>query len=101
MRPFTALLLRSESAASSRIENLTASARSLAEAELGVEERANATLIVRNVRAMESALAAADHLSPESILNMHRTLMDGTDDTDVAGQWRLTEESLPVLRHGL
>jgi Fic family protein len=88
VRPFAALLLRSESAASSRIENLTASARSLAEAELGVEERANANLIVRNVRAMESALAAADHLSPESILNMHRALMDGTNDADVAGQWR-------------
>lgn len=88
VRPFAALLLRSESAASSRIENLTASARSLAEAELGVEDRANATLIVRNVRAMESALAAAEHLDPGSILDMHRALMDGTKDADVAGQWR-------------
>ncbi|MFC9352840.1 Fic family protein [Arthrobacter sp. NPDC057013] len=88
VRPFAALLLRSESAASSRIENLIASARSLAEAELGVEDRANATLIVRNVRAMESALAAAEHLSPESILDMHRALMDGTNDDDVAGRWR-------------
>lgn len=32
--PFAAALLRLESAASSRIENLTASARSIAEAEL-------------------------------------------------------------------
>jgi len=37
---------------------------------------------------MESALAAADHLSPESILNMHRALMDGTNDSEGAGQWR-------------
>jgi Fic family protein len=88
LRPFGTLLLRSESTASSQIENLTASARSLGEAELGVEDRENATLVVRNVRAMETALAAADHLNPDSILDMHRALLDGTRDTDVAGQWR-------------
>lgn len=88
VRPFAALLLRSESAASSRIENLTASARSLAEAELGVDDRANAVLIVRNVRAMESALAAADNLAPQSILDMHRALMHDSNDADIAGQWR-------------
>ncbi|MBG0738923.1 Fic family protein [Paeniglutamicibacter antarcticus] len=88
LRPFGALLLRSESTASSQIENLTASARSLGEAELGVRDRTNATLVVRNVRAMESALAAADHLSPNSILDMHRALMEGTRDDDVAGRWR-------------
>ncbi|MCO4236323.1 Fic family protein [Pseudarthrobacter raffinosi] len=88
VRPFAALLLRSESAASSRIENLTASARSLAEAELGVDDRANATLIVRNVRAMESALAAADNLAPQSILDMHRALMHDSNDAEIAGQWR-------------
>lgn len=88
VRPFAALLLRSESAASSRIENLTASARSLAEAELGVDDRANAGLIVRNVRAMESALAAADNLAPQSILDMHRALMHDSNDADIAGQWR-------------
>jgi Fic family protein len=88
IRPFASLLLRSESVASSQIENLTASARSLGEAELGVEDRVNATLVVRNVRAMEAALAAADHLSPDSVLDMHRALMDGTRDSDLAGQWR-------------
>jgi hypothetical protein len=36
---------------------------------------------------METALAAADHLSPDSILDMHRALMDGTRDADVAGHW--------------
>ncbi|MGO4651150.1 Fic family protein [Arthrobacter sp. 2RAF22] len=88
LRPFVSLMLRSESVASSQIENLTASARSLGEAELGVEDKANATLVVRNVRAMETALAAADHLTPESVLDMHRALMDGTRDADVAGHWR-------------
>lgn len=88
LRPFGALLLRSESSASSQIENLTASARSVGEAELGADDRVNATLVVRNVRAMESALAAADHLSTDSVLEMHRELMHGTRDTDVAGRWR-------------
>jgi Fic family protein len=88
VRPFATLMLRSESVASSQIENLTASARSLGEAELGANDKANATLVVRNVRAMETALAAADDLSPGSVLAMHRALMDGTRDADVAGQWR-------------
>lgn len=86
--PFATIMLRSESVASSQIENVTASARSLGEAELGVEGKLNATLVVRNVRAMEAALAASDHLAPESILQMHRALMEGTRDADVAGQWR-------------
>lgn len=88
LQPFSALLLRSESVASSQIENLTASARSLGEAELGVEEKQNATIVVRNVRAMEAALAASENLNPEAILGMHRALMQGTRDADVAGQWR-------------
>jgi hypothetical protein len=46
--PFAAVLLRSESAASSKIENLTASARAIAEAELHGHASRNATLIVAN-----------------------------------------------------
>jgi len=80
--------LRSESAASSRIENLTASARSLGEAELGSTDRVNATQVVRNVRTMETALAAAHDLDPSSVVKMHESLMAGTADEDVAGQWR-------------
>ncbi len=40
--PFSAVLLRSESATSSQIENLTASARAIAEAEIGASNRSNA-----------------------------------------------------------
>jgi hypothetical protein len=51
------------SAASSQIENLTASARSIAEAETGVATRHDAAQIVANTRAMEAALAgvSGDH----------------------------------------
>ncbi len=88
LAPFSTLLLRSESAASSRIENLTARARSLGEAELGSQEKNNATQVVRNVRTMETALAAADEMDSASILRMHEALMSGTPDEDVAGHWR-------------
>jgi hypothetical protein len=46
--PIAAVLLRSESAASSRIENLTASARAIAEAELHPYAGRDASLIVAN-----------------------------------------------------
>lgn len=88
LAPLATLLLRSESAASSRIENHTASARSLGEAELESTEKTNATLVVRNVRAMEAALTTADEINTASVLRMHEALMDGTPDQDVAGQWR-------------
>lgn len=55
MAPFAALLLRSEAAASSQIENLTASAKAIALAEMGDRSRHNASLIVANARAISAA----------------------------------------------
>ena len=56
--PFTPLLLRSESSASSRIERLTSSARRIVEEETFGSDRnsGNAALIVANTRAMEIPL---------------------------------------------
>lgn len=88
LQPFSSLLLRSESVASSQIENLTANARSLGEAELGVEDKANAAIVVRNVRAMETALEASDRLDSEAILRMHAALMAGTGHSGPAGEFR-------------
>ncbi|HCU52050.1 MAG TPA: cell filamentation protein Fic, partial [Micromonosporaceae bacterium] len=85
--PFGAVLLRSESAASSQIENLTASARAIAEAEIGDTGRRNATQIVANTRAMEAAVALADKLDANSILVMHRALMEASEPA-TAGRWR-------------
>lgn len=49
--PFASVLLRSESAASSQIENFTASARAIGEAELpGGNAKRNAEMIVANTR---------------------------------------------------
>lgn len=86
--PFASVLLRSESAASSNIENLTASARAIAEAEaLGTKGRRNAALIVGNTEAMNAAVALADQIDAEAILAMHAALM-GASHPDMAGRWR-------------
>jgi Fic family protein len=71
----SAILLRTESATSSQIENLTAGARQLALAELDESKSQNAKIIVANVRAMEAALALADQLDEKSILTMHHELL--------------------------
>ncbi|MGK2903371.1 MAG: Fic family protein [Mycobacterium sp.] len=74
--PFAAVLLRSESAASSQIENLTASARAIAEAELpGGKAKRNAETIVANTAAMQAAVALSDSVDCDAILAMHRALM--------------------------
>jgi len=85
--PFASVLLRSEAAASSQIENLTASARSVAEAELGVSGRRNADQVVANVRAMSAAVTLAEGIDAASILSVHQVLMESVDPA-TAGRWR-------------
>lgn len=87
--PFAAVLLRSESAASSRIENLTASARAIAEAELGHGGK-NASIIVANQRSMTAAIELADRIDADAILAMHAALL-GASDPDIAGKWRTAQ----------
>ena len=85
--PFGALLLRSESASSSQIENLTSGARAIALAELAHGDRSNAGQIVANIRAMQSAIALADRLDEDAILAMHAALM-AHDRQHEPGRWR-------------
>lgn len=84
---FAPVLLRSEAASSSQIENLTASARAIFSAELGGRGGRNAEEIAANTRAMQSALALADTLSTEAVLDMHRVLM-ADQPRHTPGQWR-------------
>jgi Fic family protein len=85
--PFAAVLLRSESAASSKIERLTASARAIAEAELHGHAGRNASLIVANQRAMTAAISLAERIDADAILTMHAALLERADP-DIAGRWR-------------
>ncbi|WP_462418585.1 Fic family protein [Kytococcus sp. Marseille-QA3725] len=86
LAPFAGLLLRSEAAASSRIEHLTASARAILSAEVGDRSRRNATEIAHNTTAL--ALATDTEVVPDAaaILQMHRTLLAEVDPD--AGRWR-------------
>lgn len=85
--PFAAILLRTESVASSRIENLTASAKAIALAEVGETSRDNARIIVANTDAMKAAIALADHLDQNAILAMHEALLRESQP-EYAGKWR-------------
>ena len=86
--PFTAILLRTESAASSQIEKLNASARAVGEAELsGFHSRTNASLVVSNGRAMNAAVELSSNLSTDAVLKMHAALLSN-HDPKIAGVFR-------------
>ena len=87
--PMSAILLRTESASSSQIENLTAGARQLALAEIGQSTSDNAAIVTANVRTMEAALRLADDLDEQAILAMHRELLSAQPGwSDHAGRYR-------------
>lgn len=98
LAPFSALLLRSEAAASSQIENLTASAKAIATAELGPAQR-NASIIVANTRAMQAALALADRLDTQAIIDMHAVLLSATHP-EWAGHFRDEQVWIGGTNHG-
>lgn len=81
--PLAAVLLRTESASSSQIENITARAKALAMAELGVAKYgSNAELVAANVDAMNRAIELADGVTPTAILAIHEALMRGQKHAD-------------------
>lgn len=71
-----ALLLRSESAASSQIEHLTSSVRNVALAELAGDAPQNARLIAGNIAAMRTALDITGPLDSDGILAIHQALIE-------------------------
>ena len=81
--PLASVLLRTESSSSSQIENITAGARALALAEIGLAKHgSNAELVVANVEAMQRALTEADRMTPASILAIHAALMHDQRSAD-------------------
>lgn len=99
--PFSAVLLRGESASSSQIENLTVSARRLSLAVLGARGSKvgiNAELVARNVYAMRAALDTAENISVDSILSMHRELTRGLqqDSGMLRTEWVWVKGDSPV-----
>lgn len=96
------ILLRSESAASSQIENLTSSARNIALAELSPTAPSNALVIAGNIDAMRCALSLEADVSVDFIQQVHRQLLQKTDSA-FAGKIR-TEQvwvgGTPYSPHG-
>jgi Fic family protein len=77
------VLLRTESSSSSQIENITAGARALALAEIGLAKHgSNAELVAANVEAMQRALAGSDRMTPAAILAIHAALMHHLPSAD-------------------
>ena len=87
MSAFAPVLLRTEAASSSQIEHLTASARAIFSAEMGVKAGRNAVQITANTRSLQAAIALANEPSAGSILEMHRVLMEGQPQHS-PGAWR-------------
>ncbi len=85
--PFSAILLRSESASSSEVEHITASARQVALAELGASDSPNARLVVANAQAMRAAVDLSDRLDTHAVIEMHRALL-GESQAGITGGWR-------------
>lgn len=77
--PLAAVLLRTESASSSQIENVTAGARALAMASIHERTGPNARMVAANVTAMQRAIQMADDLTEETILAAHAALMEGQE----------------------
>lgn len=94
---FGPVLLRSEAAASSQIENITASARAIFSAELGVKSSRNAEQITANTRAMTTAIELSHDPSVDTILTMHATLM-AHQPRHTPGRWR--EEAVWIGTRG-
>jgi len=73
------ILLRSESASSSQIENLTASARKIELALVSDDSKGNAKIIADNLLALEKALEIKSLISSNDILDIHHILMKNSD----------------------
>lgn len=77
LAPLAAILLRTESAASSQIEGITAGAKALSLASISEKAGTNAELVTSNVAAMKSAMGMSGDISVESICAAHAALMAG------------------------
>jgi len=88
---FTVIALRTEAATSSQIENLSASASSIAVAEYAppsaAARRSNAELIAANVATLTAAMRGAGPLSAEEIVEIQRILLEDSAP-DLTGGFR-------------
>ncbi len=87
LAPLEALLVRIESAASSKIENFAAPVPELFLSSVDADGGRSASEVIANVDATTSAIVLSDEITPETILDIHRALMRDTHPV-LAGRWR-------------
>ncbi|MEM9041471.1 MAG: Fic family protein [Actinomycetota bacterium] len=87
LAPLEALLVRIESAASSRIENVATPIPELFLADVDDDGGRSANEVLGNVDATTAAIILAEDITPESILDMHRALLRRSHPV-LAGKWR-------------
>ena len=98
LAPLARLLLRTESIASSKVEGLQVNGRDLARAEARIDTggKAGPTAreILANIDAMELAVDEAGstgHIDIDDVAGIHRVLMAGAPNSQIAGQVRVTQ----------
>jgi Fic family protein len=98
LTPLARLLLRTESIASSKVEGVQLNGRDLARAEARVDAggKAGPTAreILANIDAMELAVdeaSSTSHIVLEDIVAIHRALMAGAPNFQIAGRVRTTQ----------
>ncbi len=87
LAPLESLLVRIESSASSRIENVAAPVPDLLIAEVGDDQGRSVADVMGNVDATTAAIVLSDDISPETVLDIHRALLADTHPV-LAGRWR-------------
>jgi fido (protein-threonine AMPylation protein) len=87
LAPLEALLVRIESSASSKIENVAAPVPDLLIAETGDERGHSVADVIGNVEATTAAIVLSEEINPETVLDIHRALLSNTNPIH-AGRWR-------------
>jgi Fic family protein len=87
LAPLESLLVRIESSASSRIENVAAPVPDLLIAEAGEDQGRSVADVMGNVAATTTAIVLSDDITPETVLDIHRALLVKTHPV-LAGRWR-------------
>lgn len=87
LAPLEALLVRIESSASSKIENVAAPVPDLLLAETGDERGRSVADVIGNVDATMAAIVLSEEITPDTILDIHRSLLSSTHPI-LAGRWR-------------
>lgn len=87
LAPLESLLVRIESSASSRIENVAAPVPDLLIGEVDSDQGRSVADVMGNVGATSVAIDLSHDITPEAILGIHRALLRDTHPV-LAGRWR-------------